>query len=636
MKTCRAYIGLLIGIAGLTVASCNRNSIYDSEELAKVLTHYQSHPEKRLAAEFIIDNMAEKGFSPDTRESLYLNDQIDSLTDLYGHEAVKKHLKRPRVSKSEVVYRDVDCILADSLIASIDHSFEIWSEKPWAAEYSPLQFYRFVLPYRIRREPLEYYWKQDLYNRFAAQLRPEDTLLEQVAKLNALAPFDFNTVFMKTGLQSYSSMKQTRRGRCDDGTALKAMMLRAVGIPAAIDYVPYWGSQNNGHSMCVYIQPDGTGLDIEKLQKNETSKFEHKATKIYRYVYEIQRESILYKYRDSDEIPELFRDFSSIDVTSQHDVDVVDVNVDYAKTDKHIAYLSVFSRNGWIPVAYTKAGKKQAVFSDVGIGQTNGVSHSKGLNIGDGVVYLPSFYSGNEIIPAGPAFILNQIRKTELIPDWTHPRTIVLDRKYPARSRIVNFAKAMQHGIFEVANRADFSDAEIIYTINRPPYSHIQKFELPNIGPRRYVRYIRESPGFSIAEIALQDISGNGLYGTPICDPNLDGMPGIGNIFDRDILTYFELNGAVGLWVGLDLGRPTEIGSVSFCPRTDGNCIELSDRYELFYWDNKWISLGQQTAVDYKLTYENAPENALFWLRNLTKGIEERPFTYENGKQIWW
>jgi hypothetical protein len=36
------------------------------------------------------------------------------------------------------------------------------------------------------------------------------------------------------------------------------------------------------------------------------------------------------------------------------------------------------------------------------------------------------------------------------------------------------------------------------------------------------------------------------------------------------------------------------------------------------------------------LSYENAPINALFWLRNHTAGVEERIFTYENGEQVWW
>jgi len=44
----------------------------------------------------------------------------------------------------------------------------------------------------------------------------------------------------------------------------------------------------------------------------------------------------------------------------------------------------------------------------------------------------------------------------------------------------------------------------------------------------------------------------------------------------------------------------------------------------------------EKVAVTYELYYDNAPSNALFWLRNYTAGQEERIFTYENGKQIWW
>jgi hypothetical protein len=36
------------------------------------------------------------------------------------------------------------------------------------------------------------------------------------------------------------------------------------------------------------------------------------------------------------------------------------------------------------------------------------------------------------------------------------------------------------------------------------------------------------------------------------------------------------------------------------------------------------------------LDYDNCPTNALFLLHDLTKGREERIFTYENGEQVWW
>lgn len=49
-------------------------------------------------------------------------------------------------------------------------------------------------------------------------------------------------------------------------------------------------------------------------------------------------------------------------------------------------------------------------------------------------------------------------------------------------------------------------------------------------------------------------------------------------------------------------------------------------------------SLGRQVGsrqLQY-LEYDNVPDNALLLLRNLTKGKEERIFTCEDGKQVWW
>jgi hypothetical protein len=36
------------------------------------------------------------------------------------------------------------------------------------------------------------------------------------------------------------------------------------------------------------------------------------------------------------------------------------------------------------------------------------------------------------------------------------------------------------------------------------------------------------------------------------------------------------------------------------------------------------------------LKYRDVPAGALLWLHNHSGGREERIFTYENGKQVWW
>lgn len=71
-------------------------------------------------------------------------------------------------------------------------------------------------------------------------------------------------------------------------------------------------------------------------------------------------------------------------------------------------------------------------------------------------------------------------------------------------------------------------------------------------------------------------------------------------------------------------------------PEDETNNIFKGNKYELFYWDVGWKSLGIQIAKSSRLYFYKVPTNALFWLRNLTKGKQERIFTYENNSQIWW
>jgi hypothetical protein len=65
--------------------------------------------------------------------------------------------------------------------------------------------------------------------------------------------------------------------------------------------------------------------------------------------------------------------------------------------------------------------------------------------------------------------------------------------------------------------------------------------------------------------------------------------------------------------------------------------FEIGKSYELFYWDDKWISLGKQKAKGDPLYFINVPSNVLYWLVAEISRKEERIFTIDNnGKQVWW
>ena len=67
------------------------------------------------------------------------------------------------------------------------------------------------------------------------------------------------------------------------------------------------------------------------------------------------------------------------------------------------------------------------------------------------------------------------------------------------------------------------------------------------------------------------------------------------------------------------------------------NLIKIGDVYQLFFWDkNGWVSVGTQIAKEKMITFENVPQNALLLLRDLTRGKQERIFTYTNNQQVFW
>jgi hypothetical protein len=64
--------------------------------------------------------------------------------------------------------------------------------------------------------------------------------------------------------------------------------------------------------------------------------------------------------------------------------------------------------------------------------------------------------------------------------------------------------------------------------------------------------------------------------------------------------------------------------------------LEAGRSYELFFWDDEWISAGKAVASEEPLEFAGFPADALYWLAAEESRKEERIFTYEDGNQVWW
>ncbi len=68
----------------------------------------------------------------------------------------------------------------------------------------------------------------------------------------------------------------------------------------------------------------------------------------------------------------------------------------------------------------------------------------------------------------------------------------------------------------------------------------------------------------------------------------------------------------------------------------DHSAIRPGTDYKLFYWKDGWISLGSAVAGEGPLQFDNVPAGGLYWLLEKDSSKEERIFTIQEGKQVWW
>lgn len=617
------------------------------QELEEFLSRYTETSQKK-AARYLVANMLFKhsveGFNSSSYQ-VYLDSVYDGRKGVnnyvgYDYRTTSDGFQKRMDTDTE----DIDSMEADSLVRHVNSVFSLWNRSPWHKLYDDETFARYVLPYRIADEPVEYDWFEKAYlaNKRWIEDYKDSTLISACHHVYKHIDYRTNNLFWGEPLQRYSDNVKYKQGTCSDQAVYTAMIMRALGMPTAIDFVPYWGNSNNGHAFNALLLPDGTcmGYNGEKDFK-EGLALSSMVPKIYRKTYELQRDTPLYKYKDSEYIPSVFARHDVSDVTLQYDIPTSDVTVSCEKQEdisSHIAYLSVFSPQGWLPVAWAEAKGKTIDFKNMGVGYMHDASPDTfGEDCGSGCLYLPVCFPDESPVPIASPFILEkgeQVRN--LTPNLKETETIVLHRKYPRKARIIDFARKMRGGYFEVANRADFSDSELACLVKDTPKSGVQTQDVSLTKKYRYIRFFKKSGGLSIGELECRDGKGNLLQGKPIADEFLQDDADIGNINDGNVLSYYDIGNIKNVWVGLDFGRPVDIATLSFSPRTDDNEVSRGDSYELFCWNNDgWQSLGKKIADSDTLAYENVPRNSLLWLRDLTKGKEERPFTYENGKQIW-
>lgn len=423
-----------------------------------------------------------------------------------------------------------------------------------------------------------------------------------------------------------SSLFKAKSGKCADETSFTIYLCRQIGIPSAYDFTPHWGNRNSSHSWSVLINEQGKSVPYYMGNfPGDTAHYfsSYIKPKVFRYKYSINKQIALdMKYEKS--IPKVFQYPHFTDVTDEY-CTTSDIERPIPKKYKNnkVAYICVFDNHKWVPVHYGNIHGNSVTFK----------------SMGRGITYATGVYKNDVIIPFGNPFIITEDGKVkELNADKDKTISMKLVRKYPFMGAQDFFNNRMNGGVFQASNNDDFSDSTILHIHKGITNGNWYNILVKCNKKFKYIRYMGGKGSFcNINELEFYNTEGKKLEGT-IIGTDGESWAKKENVFDGNILTGFCANSPDGNWVGLQLDKPSRISKIKYIGRNDGNGIEIGDEYELYYWNDEgfWELLGTQKATDNILYYSDIPSNGLYILKDITKGMEERIFTYENDKQIWW
>lgn len=662
-----AFFAFLLGACNNEPATSldplERNLVWSGRnrsELEKVIAHYKEKPEDSLklrSAIFLISNMENnRHYSGDWVEQF--NPLFARIGNLNNSEvALLKDSIESKIGKQEEnelgIRNELTTIKASYLIENIDQAYDSWQSAPWANSVSFNAFCNYILPYKSTTETPEE-WRTTLRSRY--QYIMDNPLVKQ--KMDAVICeliaeqkkwFGYTELFSDyPSALSIHSILNGHKGACGEMANLGVYSGRALGIPVAIDFTPQWANHSEGHIWNALITSDSgfisfLGAESRPGDYYTVTRGETKLAKAFRKTLGINPTSFPARAAKLGitDLPRTLRDPRLLDVTD-HYTETADVALTIKAKNNTPVYLCIFQQGGWRPM-------------DGGFANNNKVIVER---MGTEILYMPMYYQSDQLKVAGKPFIFSREGKVmEIESNDSNPFDIKIIRKYPLKKYRAKWvlAEYLIRSQYEGSDSPDFKKSTLLYKapepmswyhkdningpLDRDKIRYEMLWEKAMIQVKDSFRYVRMMAAptipFKLGELeffADQDtipLTGTPIGSVPHPERAFDGLPGYSIIKEDELET--------DRWVGLDLGRKRKITQIRYLAANDKNQVEPGKTYELFYWNKEWVSLGIKKSEGHQLSYTQIPGNALYWLHcKDCNSKEERPFTYENNREIWW
>lgn len=617
-------------------------------ELEKVLEHYEKDSLKLEAAKFLIRNMPGHFSYSDTSVVLRYSLAVDSvLRAMKGscfkslRDSINVCADRLGIANLKKV-QDIRIITAQYLIRNIDAAFDDWRKGLWAQHLTFDEFCEYLLPYKVEELQLLDDWRFRLKKLQSKNMRElnrcdvyRNSTIAAARKIirnsqDTIKPFIELVQTIRYPIMKWETRMKIPFGTCDHYSSIGMAILRSNGIPVASEVTPHWACRRLGHSWNILIAENGHNYPFNGITSfpGDNYLLMEKMAKAYRHTYSINQDLVDLNNAEKN-VPNLFKTFFLKDVTDEYVNSIsIDIKPNGLPKNRKYAFLAIFGDQDWTPISFGKVKKGKVHYQ----------------NLGRNILYMPFCYTdGGAVNSINEPFVVLPSGKTKKIKVNRKKRIqVVLKRKYPTLELAYQFLSRLDGCEFQASNDKKFRKYQIIHKIGEHYAFGYDVKVADSVPAYRYWRFFstKAETHANIAELYFFDASGKEIKGKVIgTTSSWDGGKNSTRdaVADRNLITFFDAPDGDGSWVGIDFGKPVNISHFCFYSRGDGNSIELNNKYELFYWyKDKWNSLGVKKALSPTLLYNNVPYGGVYLLRNLTHGHEERIFTYEKGKQIWW
>ena len=361
----------------LSLFSCHSNNKIENTRL-ETLNYFSQNNEAQAAVKFLLDNCKGRyGF----RTQFLDRDGIDKSYEVLNlnSDNYKRYLDSLGVhSKITKIYDSValdkSFLVQNTSLALAVYEKPVVGDKKW---YDWKTFCEYVLPYRVGVEVLNdwrpYFYKR--YSRFLKTFNMENLTISNISEILKLELEGTSRyTFWEPPKKIQPSVNQTvneilkfrTQFSCEDYAVHSTYVLRSLGIPTAIEIVPYWGKFNFGHMQ------EAIMLEDKKFYPNtpgDTMPFLYQIAKMYRRTFSKVKSPIeqMVSYGESYEnIPKGFNYDDLIDITSERTkVSNITFDINQSKSFK-TTYLCVYNNGRWMPVDWARIINNKVTFKNIG------------------------------------------------------------------------------------------------------------------------------------------------------------------------------------------------------------------------------------------------------------------------------